>query len=437
MLGTIIVREIQEYIKSKKFLIGLLVTIFLVTLSTVINIEDFQRRNNDYHTALQLSKSLFIKVYRPPQVLSIFAQGKDRIFGTTVTLMYGKISTITTGYMGVLFDKDNQLGAGFSTVDFSFIVKIVLSLLVIFFAYNSISGEKANGTLKMVLANRVPRDTMILGKCIGGLFVIILSLLIALIFSLLIIVLHPAVSLGIPDWIRIFGMFGVSALYLAVFYIMSFFISVMVNRPSTALIVLLQLWLFLTVIYPNATVIIVKKWYSVSSEEELYRRKYEPTKEIQELNDRIKELRKTGNREQSRQLSQKIREMRGNELAVRNYQIDSEFRNELHRQAECAQNIAILSPSVLYDKIMIRLAKTGMAEFEKFIDALLPYYRMLLKSELFSREADSDKLPIFSYSTEKAEESFFVAASDVLVLFLFGTVFFVLSYAAFLKKDVR
>ena len=134
MLGTIIVREIQEYIKSKKFLIGLLVTIFLVTLSTVINIEDFQRRNNDYLTALQLSKSLFIKVYRPPQVLSIFAQGKDRIFGTTVTLMYGKISTITTGYMGVLFDKDNQLGAGFSTVDFSFIVKIVLSLLVIFFA---------------------------------------------------------------------------------------------------------------------------------------------------------------------------------------------------------------------------------------------------------------------------------------------------------------
>ena len=52
----------------------------------------------------------------------------------------------------------------FLTVDVVFIFKIVLSALAILFAYNTISGEREDGTLKLVLSNAIPRDTIVLGK---------------------------------------------------------------------------------------------------------------------------------------------------------------------------------------------------------------------------------------------------------------------------------
>jgi len=435
MLGTIIVHEIQEYIKSKKFLIGLFVIIVLVTLSTVINIEDFQRRNQDYHTALQLRQTGIIKVYRPPQVLSIFSQGKEKLLGTTVTLTFGTIRTTTTGYMGLMFGKDNRLNAGFSAVDFIFLVKIVLSLIVIFFAYNSISGEKERGTLKLALANRLPRDKVLLGKFIGGMTVIVFSLTTAMVVSLLIVVFHPAISLGFSGWMRILCMFVVSALYLTVFFTLSLIVSVKANRPSTALMVLLQVWLFLTIIYPNTAVIITKKWYKLPSEKEILERKREATKEYRELTKKYFDMIKSG--KDRGDIYKKRQEMQGNEVAVTYYKVEREFCNELKSQAEFAQNIALLSPSVIYDKIMIRLAKTGTAEFDKFLDALLPYYRILIKSEIFFNEDAETKIPVFDYSSEKVAESLYESAFDVFYLFLFGTLFFAMSYVVFLRKDVR
>jgi len=48
MLKAIVQREILEYLKSSKFLIGLCLTVVLVGISTFINIGDYQQRQQDY-----------------------------------------------------------------------------------------------------------------------------------------------------------------------------------------------------------------------------------------------------------------------------------------------------------------------------------------------------------------------------------------------------
>ena len=83
MLTTIIVREIQEYIKSKKFLIGLFITLILITITTVINIEDYTKRQQDYLDAKREMGKW--NVFRPPQVLSILALGKDQKLGNRIS----------------------------------------------------------------------------------------------------------------------------------------------------------------------------------------------------------------------------------------------------------------------------------------------------------------------------------------------------------------
>ena len=53
-------------------------------------------------------------------------------------------------------------------VDFVFLVQMVISLIALLFASDMISGEKESGTLRAMLANSLPRDTILVGKIGGG-----------------------------------------------------------------------------------------------------------------------------------------------------------------------------------------------------------------------------------------------------------------------------
>lgn len=445
MISTIIKREILEYIKSAKFLIGLCITALLITISIVINIQDFKLRHQDYLDAQQemTGDRFYIRVFRQPQVLGTLVQGKDRKLGNRVQFTYLNIPYRTSGYMGAYTSQHHRYLAGFSAVDFSFVVRVVLSLMVVFLAYNAISEEKTNGTLKLMLANRLPRDQLLLGKFIGGLLVVLGSLLISAILSLLILLFHPAITIAGSDWARILGLLGVSALYLTCFYTLSLFVSVVFNRPSISLMVLLQVWIFLIIIYPNLSVIAAEKLYKLPSPQEISQQKRAAFQPYEE------EFKKV--REEFHDLVRK-RENVPNELMVRNielnalqaekyYQVDREFSKKLTRQMELAQTFSILSPAVAYDRVSNRLARTGLVEHDRFMDGVFRHWQKhveLTKLRRLDRKAyGKKKLPDFTYSSETVAKDFTATLLQWLLLFAFSIIFFALAYTAFLKKDVR
>ena len=413
MFATIAVHEMQKYIKTRKFMIGFVVILGLVVLSTVINLRDYRVRLHDYQEALLLP-GMDGDVFRPPQLLSVFASGRDAEFGTMTEVGSGRISIDTTGYAGQSFWKGRPLAAGLSTFDLAFLVKTVLSLIVIFLAFDAIAGEKEAGTLKQTLANDVPRVSVIIGKMLGGFAVVLVSLAVASAVSLLIIAGDRSIMPDAGDWIRMLGMFGMSALYLGVVFMVSVMISVMVNRPSTAIMMLLQLWLLFTFIYPNVSVVLARKYYHVPTQSEYYDRQ----------------------RAAVEQLSYETPEEQA-EATILVYQLDLEYQGAYTRQAEVARNLAIFSPAVLYDDAMIRLAKTGMAEYEKFLNDLLPYYRILNDTGAFAKQDEGIEYPAFVHTPESLRTSAAAVFPNVLILFLFGTVSFVLTHALFLRKDVR
>jgi ABC-2 type transport system permease protein len=113
----------------------------------------------------------------------------------------------TTGYMGEGRSQHHRYVAGFASIDYAFIVRIILSLLVIFLSYNTVAGEKTMGTLRLVCTNRMPKHSVLLGKFIGGLIVILLTLVVATLCMLLILIFNPSVSLGAAEWTRILSIF--------------------------------------------------------------------------------------------------------------------------------------------------------------------------------------------------------------------------------------
>jgi ABC-type transport system involved in multi-copper enzyme maturation permease subunit len=447
MIWTIAKWELLEYLKSLKFMIGLGISVVLMTIITVINIKDYKQSHQDYLDAKQeiSSSSSNVQIYRSPQVLSILVQGKDRKLGNRIELTPYNLPSRTSGYMsGYGYSSAHySYSAGFSSVDFAFVIRVVLSLMVIFLTYNAISEEKFKGTLRLLLANRLPRDQLLLGKSIGGLIVVLGSLSVSSIIALLIILLNPSILLLGSDWIRILALFGISALYLVCFYTLSLFISVVANRPSTALMILLQIWIFLIIIYPNVGVILAENTSPLPNDKELTQLKtavFQPYDgEYKKANDAYQTAIRNGDYGPS-EIASKYFEL--SVLRAEKYhQVDMEFGHKMTQQMSLAQLISTLSPGALFDEGVDQIAKTGITEYERFMQAVFQYWQQQVEhSKLMYTNANAylkTKLPEFNYISEPLTLSFLRIIPQVLILIVLSIIFFALAHTSFLHKDVR
>jgi ABC-type transport system involved in multi-copper enzyme maturation permease subunit len=443
MLKAIVQREILEYLKSSKFLIGLGLTVVLVVMSTFINIGDYQQRQQDYLDAKQNleSQGIDVKIFRKPQILSTLVQGRDRELGSRMEISYLNLPIQTSGYMGESASQHHRYLSGFASVDFAFVVRVVLSLMVIFLAYNSISEEIARGTLRLVLSHPLPRGQLLLGKFLGGLFVVLGSLTIATLAAVLILVLHPAISLDGDLFLRILGMWGISALYLGAFFTLSLMASTIINRPSVALLVLLQIWIVVIVIYPNVSVILSRQLFKLPGSEELADRKraiFEPyEKEYNESWKAFHKMVESG--EHDMELSKRSFELNAQRTELF-HRIDSEYSHQLTNQMQLAENIGLLSPSVLFNSVMQRLAGTDIREFDSFMEGVERHWHKYIEQwplRYTDFEAyKKSKLPEFTYIIQTVAQCIAQTLHQWTILFLLSVVFFVTAHTVFMKKDI-
>ena len=83
-------------------------------------------------------------------------------------------------------------------LDFLFVVGTVFSLLALLFTFDAVAGEREAGTLRINLANALPRDLFLWSKLIGGYIVFVVPFLVAFLFGLLVIV-WQGFPLGEPE----------------------------------------------------------------------------------------------------------------------------------------------------------------------------------------------------------------------------------------------
>jgi len=444
MLKAIVQREILEYIKSSKFLIGLFLSVLLVGVGTFINIGDFQQRQQDYLDAKENLKSegIDVKIFRKPQILSSLVQGKDRELGSRIEISYIDLPIQTSGYMGEFASQHYRYISGFSSVDFAFVVRVVLSLMVIFLAYNSIAEEKSQGTLRLVLANPLSRGRLLFGKFIGGLFVVLGSLTIATIVAVLVMALHPAVLLDRDLALRVLGMWGVSALYLGAFFTLSLMVSTAVSRPSIALLILLQIWIVVIVIYPNVSVILSQHVMRLPSQEGMADRRralFEPYQ--QQYNETVQAFHKMveSGQHDNMELPKKNFEVNAQRTELY-HRVNKEYTQQLTRQMHLSQNIGLLSPSVLYDVAVQRLAGTDIREFDSFMEGVERHWQKYIERQrlLYTdyKAFREFKLPEFTYIRQSTAESIAQTLPQWAFLFLLGVIFFVSAHAVFMRTNI-
>ena len=153
------------------------------------------------------------RAYRPPSPLSTIVSGIEGTMGTNSTITVFRAPELVDSRLST-----KPILAVFGILDLLFIVKIVLSFAAILFSYDVISGEKETGTLRLVASNPVSRDTIIIGKCIGGYLSLVIPLLIPVLIGTLMMILLFDVHFMPEDCVRFIGILGVFFLYIFVVF---------------------------------------------------------------------------------------------------------------------------------------------------------------------------------------------------------------------------
>ena len=209
-LWLIIQREFTSNVLTSRFMIGFVVCLMSTAAAVFVQVEDYEKRLSAYHTALQehqqetrtwdLYSQINPKAHRKPNPLSIFNVGMEKSGADMVSI---ELATPIWEKEAQKQGSDNPFLSIFLSVDVIFVFKIVLSALAILFAYNTISGEREDGTLKLVLSNPVPRGELVLGKYLGG--VLSLFPIVVMSFSVGIVIAYasPATDFSGDDLLRL------------------------------------------------------------------------------------------------------------------------------------------------------------------------------------------------------------------------------------------
>jgi hypothetical protein len=145
----------------------------------------------------------------------------------------------------------NPLLRVFTSIDLCFVISMILSLFAIILVFDSFSGEREQGTLKLVLSNPAGRIRLFMGKYLGALFTIAIPLSIGFLVVMILWSLSPGLSLDASSWIGALLIYVVSLLFLSSFLALGLFMSFFARESSSGLMYLLLVWVLVTIVIPE------------------------------------------------------------------------------------------------------------------------------------------------------------------------------------------
>jgi ABC-2 type transport system permease protein len=133
---------------------------------------------------------------------------------------------------------------------FLFWLSLLVPLMAIGLAFDSVNGEHTRRTLSRILSQPIYRDALLFGKFLGGL----ITLAIALAVLWLLVIGLGLLFIGIPpggeEIARIFVFLLVTIVYAGVWLALALLFSILFRSAATAALVALGFWLFIYLIWP-------------------------------------------------------------------------------------------------------------------------------------------------------------------------------------------
>ena len=491
MLWTLIRHELLMNLMTFRFLVAVIASMSLVLAGSLVLTDNYERRLASYNEDFQKHQegnfrgktysSFMPSLDRAPNPLSVFNQGLDKRSKNSLQIKIGEVPFLW-GNVNLNTGFSNPFRYLLADIDLVSIFQILFSLLALVFAYDAIAGDRENGTLRLILVNPVGRGLIVISKYLGAMLCLTLPLLMSFLLVLLLQLQSPVIHYSADEFLRIGGIFLTTVVYTSTFYLIGLFISSMIHRTATSLIVSMFIWVVLTLLYPNVSLFLVNRFIDTEARvtqanqaidqilEQFYWAEEAPGDPFEDP-PLLKGSRSGGGSSSYTHLAKNItfipdaseihvpavkayfQELTSGRIRTANkvWQIREEAFSETYiRKSDIARNALRFSPAGLYHLSTEAWAGTGLASVEDFFKAgrqhretILDYFydkKAFSARQWFASDKGSvrwDEVPRFSYQPPSVfEDASNRALPDLLLLFLLNPILLMITFAVFSRQEV-
>ena len=473
MLLHIIRKELLDQLMSLRFAIACVVCLLVFLLSSIVLTRDFREATSTYNMNRVMHRNELhqrtevwsldrgVMVDRPLNVMNILVRGLTPELTESIRVQAGSRLDFPKSY------EQNPVIALFPSVDYVFIVGIIMSLLALAFSYDSMSGERESGVLKLLMSYSVPRDRVLLGKWIGGYLALIAPFVISFAAGLLVVLTFPEVDPTAGNTLAVLALLLLALLYLAVVYSLGMFLSARTRVPSTSITVLLLIWVTFILAIPNMAPYMAAQLLPVPSRENVDREKTGLRQEMRvKRQEMVKEEQERTGRDdvwRDEDFQTKMRAL-GEEMKQYEQKVEESYLSKVQSQTRWSGIAARISPLTSFNLAAFDLAAAGIAQEVRFVDALKTYSQTWQNyteekqkawREYMERQRGSDgsvsfssrdmeqltvdftDYPRFEFAHMSLLDRLSEIYLDILLLAVWNILFFMLAYLSFLRYDIQ
>jgi ABC-type transport system involved in multi-copper enzyme maturation permease subunit len=434
MIWKIAKKEFLLNLMTFKFAVGALVCIVLTTVFMPILAADYRQRLETYNKNVtdnetELRKAVVYRnirhtIYRPPEVLSAFSAGLEKQLAGSAQIELEKVPELSVTQRG-----GNPYLPILAVFDESLIFKIIISILALLVAYDVVSGEREQGTLKLMLSDPLARYQLLLGKFIAGLITLSVPVTITFVVGLVVLLSYPMVALSGSDWIRIGLMFVASLAFTAVMYQFGLLFSSLARRSAISMVLGLFVWIIFAIVIPNVSVQLATDLRPLESQDKRDSRMASVKQDLDnELKNEIGNIRELfsksiitsdasdvfgGYYAKRRDIYWLNAERKLNTLTIpiklkyadKALAIEQSNLNSFFAQKDLARSLSYVSPISTYEDVMAVLAGTDLTSFQDFINQVRAHRNEVV--EYIRSKTDNFSSPSFFASCSEDESAEF------------------------------
>ena len=492
MIGQIAKKEIHHNLTTLRFALMIILLPVLFVANALmyslggdgymaqVNIHNQQGTQQAKHIEDSANKSLAElalvgpgEISKSPSRLIFCADGADTQIPRSVTMVSGGSWSRTGQYetedyewtppwtLEYPLQSKAQSAMQRIKIDWVFI-GILMSFFAILFTFDAIAGERARGTLSLIMSNTISLGQVLLGKYLGAFLTLMVPLLIGILMNLLFILFSGNIPFESEDWLRILGIVVVFALHLSVFIFLGLFFSSRVSNPITSLVWLLLTWVCLAFVFPsllgtfvgNLKPILSVDEASMQKEAQLGQLRDEfrpqgsasPYNGLGETSSKLSKAASVENPEATRLWATYFTREIETKTRFADGQIDSQFK-----QVQLARDLTQISPIATFQYAMEGLANTGIVSYINFVKQARRYRQTFVdfiktedrsdpeslhiypvKEGLSQKPVDPNAVPVF-----EEQISYQSVLAQVGLLVLFNLLFFIMAQVSFLISEVK
>jgi len=256
MLWILVKRSFLFHLISMRFAAGFLAVVTLVAVTAALDRRDYEKRLAEYEKTTELhgkwlgAARTYVELVpcldRKPNPLSSIASGIEGLFGSTIVIpgWYSTISIISSS------TSTNPFLHSIARTDLSYLVAVVVTLLAVFMTFDSVSGERERGTLKLQRSMSVPEHVFLGAQYLGALICVAISICAAFVVWFVVFG-RGEIQLTGAQWQSVIGVFILSILLLSVFILLGILLSSRMRNSAQSLVALMFVWAVVVVVSPN------------------------------------------------------------------------------------------------------------------------------------------------------------------------------------------